>query len=203
MDRICIDLNHPACGLLVRCCGCEEGISQGATFAPPLSIPDGNPTGVSSSIEILSSRIVVDLDVYLEIDHTYVGDLVVTLSHEGTTVILMNRPGEPATPGGCDADLLCEKRIYLNDQAGISIDCSPDPCSTCFPGGQVEDQNYIPYELLNSFNGHDALGLWELTVADLNGGDVGEICSWGVVIVGAGPVLLEGHSWSTVKAVYR
>ncbi len=203
MNGICIDLNHPACGLEIRCCGCEEGISQQVLFDPPLAIPDGDPVGITSSIDVLTSRIVVDLDIYLEINHSWVGDLVVTLTHKATTATLIHRPGDPATPGGCDSDLSCEKRIYLNDQAAVSIECSPDDCETCFPGGQVQDYSYIPNEALTAFNGHDAFGEWEIAVADLNGGDVGEICSWGIIVVGAGPVPAETLSWSTVKAFYR
>jgi hypothetical protein len=103
--RICIDLNHLACGAIVRCCGCEEGMALTKTHSPALAIPDGNPAGLSSSILVDESRIVVDMDVYLEIDHTRVGDLVVTLTHEATTVTIVDRPGHPSVSGGCDADL--------------------------------------------------------------------------------------------------
>jgi len=202
-SRICIDLNHPACGVLIRCCGCEDGLSQGIQFDPNLVIPDGDPAGVTTSVTLTESRIVVDMDVYLEINHTWVGDLVVTLSHEGTTVTLLDRVGEPGTPGGCEADLTCEKRVYLNDESDVSIQCSPDACSTCFPSGQVEDRAYIPAEALSTFDGHDVFGDWELTVSDLSGGDVGAICSWGIIVVGAGPVPAETTSWGTVKSTYR
>ena len=201
--RICIDLNHSACGLLIKCCGCEEGLSKGAVLDPHLSIPDGDPGGVTTAISVGESRIVVDIDVYVEIQHTWVGDLVVTLSHDGTTVTLLNRPGEPETPGGCDANLTCEKRVYLGDECDVPIQCSPDDCGTCFPAGQVEDRAYIPAEPLSSFDGHDVYGDWELNVADLNGGDAGEICSWGIVVVGAGPVPAEPITWGTVKSTYR
>jgi subtilisin-like proprotein convertase family protein len=200
---ICIDLNHPACGLLIKCCGCQEGLAQGAVFDPHRAIPDGDPAGITSTLTLTESRIVVDLDVYLEINHTWIGDLVVTLTHDGTTVTLIDRPGDPATPGGCDADLACGSRIYLGDEGDTSIECTPENCSTCFPGGQVEARAYIPVEALSTFDGFDVLGDWELRVSDLSGGDAGEICAWGIVIVGAGPVPTEAVSWGTVKSTYR
>ncbi len=59
-----------------------------------LRIPDNSPEGVESLIEISETGSVVRLDVPVDISHTWVGDLRVSLvSPAGTEVILHNRSG--------------------------------------------------------------------------------------------------------------
>jgi subtilisin-like proprotein convertase family protein len=61
---------------------------------PYLSIPDNDPAGVSDSMSFEMSAIIEEVEVYVDIDHTYQGDLVVRLtSPEGTEVTLHNRTG--------------------------------------------------------------------------------------------------------------
>jgi subtilisin-like proprotein convertase family protein len=62
-------------------------LSTGAGAAPPargesspaLVIPDNNPTGVSSSIAIAASGTIKQIKVSVDITHTYIGDLRLTL----------------------------------------------------------------------------------------------------------------------------
>lgn len=51
----------------------------------PLAIPDNNPSGISSKITIADAGRIKRLKVSVDINHTYVGDLVVELSGPGTT----------------------------------------------------------------------------------------------------------------------
>ncbi len=64
----------------------------------PLSIPDNNATGVTSVLSASGmSGTATDVNVSVNITHTYKGDLVVTLIHpDGTSVILHNRTGGSA-----------------------------------------------------------------------------------------------------------
>ncbi len=65
--------------------------------SPHLAIPDNSPTGVSDDMEINVSAVIADIKVFVDITHTYIGDLVVELtSPEGTTVTLHNRSGGSA-----------------------------------------------------------------------------------------------------------
>jgi subtilisin-like proprotein convertase family protein len=66
-----------------------------AGTSPHAAIPDGNATGIQSSINVGSTNILIDrVEVHLDISHTWIGDLVVSLTDgAGTTSTLINRPG--------------------------------------------------------------------------------------------------------------
>ena len=64
------------------------------TAAPALAIPDNNTTGITSTINVAATGTVADLRVYVNITHTYKGDLEVSLiGPDNTTVLLHNRTG--------------------------------------------------------------------------------------------------------------
>ncbi len=61
----------------------------------PRNIPDYNPTGVTSTIHIAEHRLILKATVEVDITHTWIGDLFMTLtSPEGTEVILHDHEGE-------------------------------------------------------------------------------------------------------------
>lgn len=63
----------------------------------PLPIPDNNATGILSSLTVTGAGNVGSLAVSLDIDHTYRGDLVVSLIHpDGTQHVLSNKAGGSA-----------------------------------------------------------------------------------------------------------
>ena len=57
-------------------------------------IPDNKKSGTSNTITINQPGFIGDLDIRVEIDHTWVGDLIINLTHEETarSIILMDRP---------------------------------------------------------------------------------------------------------------
>jgi subtilisin-like proprotein convertase family protein len=62
-----------------------------------LAIPDNNATGVTDNMTVAMGTVVSSLEVYVNITHTYVGDLIVKLrSPLGTEAILHNRTGSSA-----------------------------------------------------------------------------------------------------------
>ncbi len=72
------------------------GGSQVLTYAaaPSLAIPDNNTTGITSSISVPASMTITSVSVYVNITHTYKGDLEVSLiGPDNTTVLLHNRTG--------------------------------------------------------------------------------------------------------------
>jgi len=74
--------------------GVPDGVFAPAN--PELSIPDNNPTGVSSVITVTGSGALVSegFNVDINLTHTYIGDLRITLtSPSGTTIYLHNRFG--------------------------------------------------------------------------------------------------------------
>jgi len=71
-----------------------------ATACPEPRDPNNNPAGVSSTMAITDSWAIADLELFLRINHTQVGDLIVTLLHvdTGTSVRLVDRPGSRRRP---------------------------------------------------------------------------------------------------------
>jgi len=64
------------------------------TSSPELSIPDNNQTGAQDTINITDGATVASIKVSVDITHTFIGDLRVTLrSPAGTTVALHDRNG--------------------------------------------------------------------------------------------------------------
>lgn len=65
--------------------------------APRLTIPNNNAAGVERSFVVTATRTGGDIDVGLDITHSYIGDLEVTLvSATGMSVSLHNRAGGSA-----------------------------------------------------------------------------------------------------------
>jgi subtilisin-like proprotein convertase family protein len=58
-----------------------------------IAIPDNNPTGVTSRLSVGETLTVGSLVVELDIAHTYIGDLRVTLVHEGVEAVIHNQTG--------------------------------------------------------------------------------------------------------------
>ena len=55
-------------------------------------------------LNVPDSVTIADLNVALGVDHSWVGDLVVTLEHNGTEVTLIDRTGVPFTQWGCSGN---------------------------------------------------------------------------------------------------
>lgn len=141
----------------------------------PLPIPDADPAGASDCVIIEDARTINDLNVSLNITHTWVGDLVVTLTHRNTgrTATLLERPGTQFGPLGCPrADI----DATLDDEAALPVD------SACDPGTPTISGTLRPHEPLTRFDGETLSGVWSLHVIDEAPGDVGSLNSWSLVV---------------------
>ncbi|WP_052119841.1 S8 family serine peptidase [Inquilinus limosus] len=68
--------------------------SVSASGSPGLAIPDGNATGVTTSLTIATGIEIDRVEVTLNLSHTWIGDLQIVLtSPDGTDSVLVNRPG--------------------------------------------------------------------------------------------------------------
>jgi subtilisin-like proprotein convertase family protein len=136
----------------------------------PLAIPDNDLEGVSADIVVDGSLDVDDLNVRLDITHSWVGDLVVRLTHveTGHTAVLVDRPGIPATTTGCSQPDIA---AILDDEAPAAAE---DQCS---PGLAI-DGTYRPNQALSAFDGDNAAGTWRLTVVDGADDDTGSLDAW-------------------------
>lgn len=136
----------------------------------PLAIPDGSASGVTSSFTVAENVSLTDLDVRVQIDHTWVGDLRIQLrSPAGTLVTLLDRPGVPASTYGCSDDDL---DIVFDDGASQALE------SYCAGATPWYSGTALPTQALAAFNGESTAGTWQLIVADFVGADTGNIVDW-------------------------
>ncbi len=141
-----------------------------------LNIPDGSgsagagtPASITIDVPAFFTNAITDLTFDLRIDHTWVGDLIVTLqSPSGTTVTLMDRPGRPASTFGCGLDNV---DANFDDASGTPVE------NECAGGGTAIQGTLNPQGSLSDFDGEIPAGVWTLTVTDNAGFDTGTIIS--------------------------
>jgi subtilisin-like proprotein convertase family protein len=144
-----------------------------ASPALPCQVPNADildNTTITDTLTLLTGGTIADLNPYLSVIHSRVGDLRVTLSHSGTSVVLLNRPGISA--GACTGN---DIENYFDDEGGrnAQIGCRNDPDSA-YPLGERLD----PGNTLAAFDGMSLVGDWQLTVSDQASGNTGTLVSW-------------------------
>lgn len=142
---------------------------------PSTPIPDGQPTNpngppglIDFTLTANSTELVDSMMVELNIAHTWIGDLKVTLSKDGTDVVLMDRPGTPPGDYGCGSDNV---DATFDDASTTAVEgvCSVTPPGI---GGVVK-----PEQALSAFNGVALGGDWNINVADNANLDTGDFVS--------------------------
>jgi len=87
--------------------------------APNISIPDMDPAGIETPIYVSEQALLKDISVSVKIEHTYIGDLRVSLtSPSGETVILHDRAGRSSHDIVKTYDLSTTPQLmtYMGDQ---------------------------------------------------------------------------------------
>lgn len=183
---------------------------KGLKLGSNVPIPDNDPTGVTvGPLQFFpDGTVILDLIVDLGIDHTWVGDLIVRLTHiDGggnvRTVDLIQRPGVPASTYGCSGNLVGTQtdKYYFATNGNLEemgeSSCPIDIPVYCY---QVAPEN--PNGLVQ-WRGLPKDGQWFLTVSDHAGGDVGTLWDFSLHVLNEQPVSVESASWGSVKASYR
>jgi len=152
---------------------------------PAVPIPDANATGVNiplavsgpagTTVNALTFSINGSVcnanmgSTTVGLDHSWVGDLVLRLTSPGggASVLLMNRPGGTLNSG----NNFCQ--TVLDDAAVNSI-------QAISPAGNPWIGSFKAAQPLAGFNGVDAIGTWNLNVADLVGTDVGSVRAFSI-----------------------
>lgn len=166
---------------------CDAAAGNPTTYAATVNqgIPDAAPDNpLVHTINVPDSFVIGDLDLELQITHTWVGDLTVDVEHGGVQVRIIDRPGLP----DIDANFGCSSNDYdvVLDDGGM--------------GGAIEDlclgtndtlppspPSYTPNNPLSDFDGLNAAGSWTITVTDMASPDPGTLVQWGLIIDAAGP----------------
>lgn len=144
-----------------------SGLVGGTTMLPSgtinIPIPDANANGISHDLNMPAGGSIVDVNVKINLTHTYDSDLLISLRHGTTTVILANHVG-----GSGDNFV----NTVFNDQASTAIGSAFPP----FTG------SFRPSQALSAFNAQDAAGVWTILVADTVGADVGTLQDWTLIV---------------------
>jgi subtilisin-like proprotein convertase family protein len=115
-----------------------------------------------SANELPSGCEVADVDVLIDLTHTWNADLTLDLTSPDLADV-------PLFGGVCGAT--DNMQVILDDEAGAPIG------SVCPPAG-FQRYNTVPAGSLTQFEGDSGTGTWRLDVADTAGADVGSLINW-------------------------
>lgn len=160
--------------------GSSQGVCDiGAVELQPLCsaerilepIPDGAPSGLSSSQTLSDDGTIGELLLCLSVGHEYPGELLVTLRHEdtGTTATILDHPSCLSHPG---------QDIFANFVAGNTSPPAQEACTRDTPA--IAGDFSAPD--LAAFGGEELVGTWTITVVD-DGADglVGVLERWTLI----------------------
>ena len=147
-----------------------DGVAGGGLGAQATSIQ--NVAGVTGNI--------TDLNLEVQINHTFVGDLVVAIEHLGASVTVIDLMGHAALDcGGCAEPNI---NVTLDDEGtGGAIE---DQCVAGGPAAQ-SPPNFTPNSSLSAFDGMNPNGAWTIKVQDGCGVDVGTLVRWSLKFASA------------------
>jgi subtilisin-like proprotein convertase family protein len=154
-----------------------------ATFTnvTPVPIPDNNLAGVTSTINVAGAGTsICDVNVTVNITHTFPGDIDLTLtSPSGTTVTLTTDNG--GTNDNVFAGTTFNDQADPNSQIPYAV--NPNITTDHVYANLTVVTQLTPEEALAAVNGQDPNGAWTLKVSDDAGIDTGTLNSWSLDIV--------------------
>jgi len=164
---------------------------------PGVAIPDNNAAGVTSVINVADSYSIASLTITINMGpptHTWIGDLVLTLTHGATSIDLMRKVGSGTATGLGDSsdfggsyvftDAASTRLVDVANVAGAAVVVAPGNYratnnifngngSPTFTGEQIVNINA-------AFAGANVNGAWTLTLADTASGDTASLGSWSI-----------------------
>ncbi|MEZ4778776.1 MAG: HYR domain-containing protein [Flavobacteriaceae bacterium] len=157
---------------VIACIGEPVPVTDSVSDNPGLPF-GASPTTITSTIDVTDDFVINDLDVDLDISHTWVGDIIVEIqSPAGTSVTIVDQPGSPVTVDGCPGQNMV---VTLDDEATLPIE---DECGAGVPS---ISGTFTPNNPLSAFDGESTLGTWTITVTDAFPAlDDGVLNSWGL-----------------------
>jgi subtilisin-like proprotein convertase family protein len=155
------------------------------TTSAPVTIPSG-PGTVTSTLNVPDDFLIGDVDVSIELSHTFPGDLDVHL----------------ASPAGSDSGLFTDVGSDAFPSLSLSVDDEAAYPVNAFPvlnGVRVQPESAYR---LSWFDGERAQGTWTLQLSDDEAGDGGTLSSWGLKLCRAGEALscVSGSSPTAIFA---
>ena len=138
--------------------------TMASTNVPIAISATGTPT-INSTLSVVNSSVISDVNLTMAMNHTYIGEVTVTLISPGGTEV-------PVFSNSCDSS---NNITATFDDSGAAQVCGVTPGIS----GTV-----IPLQSLSAFNGQDMTGTWTLKVKDGGAGDGGSLTSWSLDICG-------------------
>lgn len=120
---------------------------------------------VSSSINVTEHGSIFDLNVIVNLLHSFNPDVTLWLTHDNISVLLVNQ----VEPIGANFE-----STVFDDQADLSI--YSGIAYAPYTGSFRPDQS------LSAFNDTDSFGIWTLSVTDNWEGDAGVLSSWSIQV---------------------
>jgi subtilisin-like proprotein convertase family protein len=163
-----------------------------------VAIPDNNSTGVDIPLSVPDSMTISDVNASFRINHTYDGDLSISLVHpDGTIVTLVNRRGGSGDNFGSGSTDCSGTPTVIDDQAATAIAAGSPP----FAG------SFRPDSPLSALNGKLSNGTWKLRVVDNAAVDTGTVYCFkleinkhsfccGALIAAAPPAVVTAESYA-------
>ena len=137
----------------------------------PLTISTTGAPTINSTLNIPSGGVISDVNITMNVTHTWINDLTATLiSPTGTQVQLYSRPCS-------NADI--QNIVATFDDAGTTVVCGTNPGIS----GTV-----MPTQTLSSFNGQNSTGTWTLRISDAFNEDGGVLNNWSLNICTISPL---------------
>ena len=143
---------------------------------PATPIPDNAPAGVNLTINVPDSFLVADVNVDIGITHTWVSDLILTVTSPGGTSQIVWAQ-------------VCGSTNNINataDDSGTETFCAP------INAGPIDSVFYPPALAgdgpLSVFTGESATGNWTFNASDNFAADLGTVNQWSLHFLAGSPV---------------
>lgn len=129
------------------------------------NIPDNSTSGIKSTIRIKELVNITDVNITIDLNHTYIGDLNIKLtSPKGGTILLKD---------------------YAENDGNNLVSTTFDDSGIRFKDGlSPYIGSFRPVEELSKFNSTRSDGIWTLTIIDGYQGNVGTLLDWSLNIEG-------------------
>lgn len=131
----------------------------------PITISETDADTYTSTISVGDAISIADIDVVLNIAHSYISDLTIRLTSPNNTIVtLINN--------SCfDEDNIM---ATIDDEGTAVLPCPPTVNGSYQPSGNLFD-----------FDNESATGTWTLTIVDGFSGDGGSLDAWSIIITAA------------------
>lgn len=172
-----------------------RGVVTAQEFAIPVSppvtgltfLPDGNGVSYVTCVDVdlfapgaLVTSASDIVDIFLNMEHSYLGDLQVTVNAPNGTSVDLHTSGGGSTflgiPIDNDADLTAGTGFdYVFTESATQTWIQAAGSNTTIPAG-----DYLPVDPYSTFIGSPLNGSWCITITDNLGSDNGNIFYWGL-----------------------